>query len=308
MNSRLWLVAILLLLGAGWGITGPFAKIAVSGEYRSFGLVFWQFTIGTVLLSVMMFARGKRLSLGWPQLRLYIIIALIGTLVPNSASFEAARHLPAGVISILLSLMPMFALPIALVLGNDQFSPARLLGLGFGLAGVLLLIAPEASLPDRALVIFIPLALIAPLCYGGEGNIVAKWGTYGCDPIQVLLGASIVGAIMAAPLAVWTGQWIAPHWPLNTPDMALILASTIHAFAYTTYVWLVGRAGPVFAAQVSYLVTAFGVFWAMLLLGESYSTWIWAALALIFAGLFLVQPRRSQTVLEPAGPVGDDGP
>jgi hypothetical protein len=38
-------------------------------------------------------------------------------------------------------------------------------------------------------------------------------------------------------------------------------------------------------------VTGFGVFWAMLLLGESYSGWIWAALALMLMGLFLVQPR-----------------
>jgi drug/metabolite transporter (DMT)-like permease len=38
---------------------------------------------------------------------------------------------------------------------------------------------------------------------------------------------------------------------------------------YAGYVWLVGRAGAVFAAQVAYLVTLFGVFWAMLILGET---------------------------------------
>ena len=52
-----------------------------------------------------------------------------------------------------------------------------------------------------------------------------------------------------------------------------------------------GRAGAVFAAQGAYIVTGFGVLWSMLLLGEVYSIWIWAAMALIFAGLFLVQPR-----------------
>jgi drug/metabolite transporter (DMT)-like permease len=53
----------------------------------------------------------------------------------------------------------------------------------------------------------------------------------------------------------------------------------------------VGRAGPVFAAQVSYLVTLFGVTWAMLFLGEGYSALVLAALALMLAGLALVQPR-----------------
>jgi len=40
------------------------------------------------------------------------------------------------------------------------------------------------------------------------------------------------------------------------------------------------------------------VTWSMLFLGESYSGWIWAALALMFAGLFLVQPRPRVALAE----------
>jgi drug/metabolite transporter (DMT)-like permease len=60
----------------------------------------------------------------------------------------------------------MFAFPIALALGQDRFSIARVVGLGLGLGGVALLVGPEASLPDRAMVAFIPLALIAPFFTG----------------------------------------------------------------------------------------------------------------------------------------------
>ena len=59
-----------------------------------------------------------------------VVIALVGTVLPNSACpIEAARYLPAGVMSILLSMVPMFAFPIALGLGTDSFSAARLAGL-----------------------------------------------------------------------------------------------------------------------------------------------------------------------------------
>jgi drug/metabolite transporter (DMT)-like permease len=54
----------------------------------------------------------------------------------------------------------------------------------------------------------------------------------------------------------------------------------------------------VFTAQVSYLVTIFGVIWAMILLREGYSGGIWAALALMLSGLFLVQPRQSEVMSE----------
>lgn len=306
MNSRAGLVALLIVLGAGWGLTQPLVKIAVSDGYRHFGLIFWQFIIGTVLLTAITLFRRKPLPFSARQIRFYILIALIGTLLPNSASFEAARHLPAGILSILMSFMPIIAFPIALSLKIDRFNWPRLLGLACGIGGVSLMVLPEASLPVRAMIVFIPLGLVAPTFYALEGNIVAKWGTAGCDPVEVLLGASIVGAIMTLPLALWSGQWIDPRGHWGAPDWALVLSSVIHTLAYVSYVWLVGRAGAVFAAQVSYLVTGFGLFWAMMILSESYSNWIWAALALIFVGLFLVQPRDNTSALDENPTLGDD--
>jgi drug/metabolite transporter (DMT)-like permease len=141
---------------------------------------------------------------------------------------------------------------------------------------------------------WLPMALVAPAFYAVEGNFVARYGTGGLDPVQLLLGASLVGCVLAAPLAVMTGQWISPLPPYGAPDLAIVGSSIAHALAYSGYVWMVGRAGAVFAAQVSYLVTAFGILWAWLLLGETYSGWVWAAIALMFAGLFLVQPRRAE--------------
>jgi len=54
----------------------------------------------------------------------------------------------------------------------------------------------------------------------------------------------------------------------------------------------VKRAGPVFALQVSYAVTIFAVFWAIILLNEQPSLFLWVALSAILIGMFLVQPRR----------------
>jgi len=283
----------LAVIGAAWGITQPFAKIAVSEGYRHFGLIFWQFVIGAVILAAITALRRKGLPLAPRQVRLYVIIAVIGTLLPNAASYEAARFLPSGIMSILISTVAMFAFPIALAMGNDRFSWRRFFGLVIGLAGVVLIMAPETSLPDRAAMVFVPVALISSLFYAIEGNVVAKWGDVGADAFQVLLGASLVGVVLAAPLAVATGSWITPQFPLGRTDYALIASSLFHALAYSGYVWLIGRAGPTYTAQVGYMVTGFGILWAMILLGESYSGWIWAALALIMVGVTLVKPREA---------------
>ena len=187
----------------------------------------------------------------------------------------------------------MFAYPIALALGNERFSSLRFGGLVLGLVGVMLIVAPEGSLPDRAMILFVPLAMIAPFFYGLEGNVIARWGMAGLSPIDVLFGATLV----AAALALATGQFIVPRAPLGAPELALIASSLINVVVYTAYVWLVARAGPVFAVQVSYLVTGFGVLWAILLLGEGYSGWVWSAMAVMLAGMFLVQPRPREAPL-----------
>lgn len=294
--ERLGYLGILVLIGAGWGLTNPLTKIAVSTGHGHFGLVFWQLVIGAVAMGTLSAIQGRGLPLTRGAIATYVIIALIGSVIPNSASYEAFRHLPSGVMSVLLSLIPMMAFPMALGLGLERFSVRRLGGLSLGLAGVLLLVLPEASLPDPAMIVWIPLALVAPLLYAFEGNYVARWGTAGVGPIRVLFGASLVGAIIAAPLAIGSGQFISPFRSYGPPEWALIASSLIHVSVYTGYVWLVGRTGPVFAVQVSYLVTGFGVLWAMGILGESYSAWFWTAMALVLAGVLMVQPRRKEAV------------
>ena len=290
-SSRFFLIGVLVICGLFWGLTQPLGKITVSEGYRHFGIVFWQMLIGAGLSGFVLLLRRKSLPMQGSHLLYYSVVAVMGTVLPNSATYEAARFLPSGVLSIVLAMVPIFAFPMALALGTDRFSWTKSAGLLLGAFGLVLLVGPETSLPERAMVMFIPVAAIAPLLYGFEGNYIARFGLQDVDPVQLLCGASIIGAIVSFPLALGTGHWIDPTGPWGRPDYALVLMSILHASVYATYFWLVGRTGPVFAAQVSYLVTGFGIVWAMLLLGERYSGWVWIALAVMFLALFLVQPR-----------------
>ncbi len=289
-NGLLFLV--LLACGAIWGLSFPLTKIAVSEGYRNFGIIFWNQAVAVCALSLICWQRGV-----WPgfkpkQIRLYLAVMLCGTLLPSWASYTAAIYLPSGVIALLISLVPMFAFPIALAFGAEKFAWRRFAGLLTGMAAVILIAGPEASLPDRAMVVFIPLALIAPFFYGLEGSLVAKWGDVGEGPVRVLLGASLLGSFASFPIALMNGSWIDPRGPWGAPDLAIVAGAIINVVAYSGYVWLVGRAGAVFSAQVAYIVTASGIVWSMVILSESYSSFIWFAMVLMFAGLFLVQPRN----------------
>ncbi|MEM8655622.1 MAG: DMT family transporter [Pseudomonadota bacterium] len=302
-RAALGFTAVLILLGAGWGLTMPLTKIAVSTGYQHFGLLFWQMAIGAVVMTVIASVRRLRLPRGRAHLRVYVIIALIGSVLPNSASYQAAVHLPSGIMSILLSMIPIWAFPIALMLALDRFEWRRFVGLVVGLGAVLLIVLPNANMAGAIPIFWVGVGLISGLFYAFEGNYVARWGTAGLDAVQVLWGASIVGALIALPLALLSGQWIDPRPPYGAPEIAQVISATMHVLVYAGYVWLVGRAGPVFAVQVSFLVTLFGVFWARLILNDAYAPTVWSALCLMLVGMFLVQPRRTR--VEAPAPLGD---
>ena len=288
--SRLIPFSWLLFIGISWGLTQPLIKIAVSGGYKPLGMIFWQMLISVAVLGVINMVRRRPLPFDRRVISFYIAFALIGTIIPNAASYKAYTVLPSGIMSLLLSLIPMMAFPIALVLGLDRFSVKRTAGLSLGLLAVLLIIGVPDALPNSAMLAFIPLGLLASLMYAFEGNFVARFGTGGAGPLQLLLGASIVGAAITGPIAWGTGQWINPIHVWNMADLALIASALIHTLVYTLYVMIVRSYGPIFSVQVSYIVTAAGLGWAMLILGERYSGPIWLALGIMFVGIYLVSP------------------
>lgn len=292
MSARTGLLAI-LLIGATWGLTQPLIKIAVSTGHGQFGLVFWQLVMSALLAGGICAARGRGLPLTRSALRTYLVVAALGSVLPSLATYRAAVFLPAGLLAILISTAPLMAFPLAMLMGNERFNLRRLAGLCLGFGGVLVLLSPGGTTVSGAVALmFVPVALIAPALYALEGNLLGRLGMGGADPFQAVFGAALLGMGFSLPLALGTGQFIRPWQGFGLPEGAMLLCGLINTFAYAGYVLLITRSGAVFAAQVGYLVTAFGLAWSMALLGESYAPGFWIAGALILGGIILVQPRR----------------
>jgi len=291
-KGRRWFhVGVLLCLGLGWGMTQPLGKMATADGHGPFGLIFWQLAVCVIVLGALTLPRGKGLVFTPAALRFYVIVAALGTLIPNATFYLSIARLPSGVMSMLISAVPMIAFPLALLIGMERFAWARLAGLCLGLVAVGLLAAPGAVLPDAAMAAFLPVAMIGPLCYALEGLYVARHGTAGMDAVQAMFGASVVGLIGCLPLALGTGQMFNPFADFGQAELALAGSSALHAVIYAAYVWLAFRAGAVFASQCSYIVTGAGIFWAMVLLGERFPPSLWLSLVLLLSGVALVSPR-----------------
>ena len=270
----------------------PLGKIAASTGHPPFGLIFWQLVVCVLVLGALTLVRGKRLPLHRKALEFYVVVAFLGTLIPNYTFYVSVARLPSGIMSIIIATIPLMAFPIAMALGLDRFSLRRMIGILLGLSGVLLIVLPQTSLPDRAMVAFLPIAMIGPFFYALENTYVAARGTQGMDAIQAMFGASIAGLVFCAPVMLAMGHWFPMPLKPGLAEWALIASSALHALLYASFVWLAARAGSVFASQSAYFTTASGIVWAMVLLGERFSPWVWVAAAVMLCGLALVAPRE----------------
>ncbi len=291
MRDNWKFMAALVAVALVWALTFPFTKIAVLGGYRTYGITLLSSSLTIVMLAVIIGVRRSGFPLHWGAIWRYVISGILGTVVFAGTTYKAAEHLPSGVITVCMATLPLMSFFVSLALRMERATAARMGGLALGLVGVLLIALPETSLPNPAAAIFIPLAILSVLSFAVEGIVLGKYGMGGLDPLQLLLGAAVVAVLLTAPIALATGTLRLPQGAFGAAEWAIVGSAVANTAAYAGYFWIVARAGPVFAAQASYMVTGFGVVWSILLLGEVYSPWIWAGMVVILAGMTQVLPR-----------------
>lgn len=268
-------------------------KLAVADGYGGFGLAWWQAAISFVLLLALIKVQGRRLPLSKAHWIFYAVCGAFGTAIPHSISFHVAPHLPAGVMAVILSLTPVFTYALALPFRSEAFSPRRILGTLAGVIAIIVLVSPAADLTTKQ-AFWVVVALAPPACYAVENLYIDLRSPGGLDPISALCGMSLAALIMLTPIVLARDEFVGMFPPWSTAQWALVGMTLLHIFAYATLIFLINKAGPVFAAQTGYLVTFSGVALGMLILHESHAEGFWIALVLLTLGLALVTPRAQK--------------
>ena len=287
-----WLA--LLVMGIAWGLSFSLARIVVGAGGTPFGITFWQSVVCGGLLLTFTLARRRPLPLSRRHFGIYIIVALLGASVPNSLFYFAAPYVQAGVLSITVTLIPIITYAVAMAIGSETLSAIRATGVVCGAVAIIMLVAPESSLPDRTAMPWVLLACISAVCYALENIYLARPSLQDIGPVRTACGMNLFAAMIMLPVALLTDQMFLPAFPFGTVEWAVIGLGLINAVAYTTFIMVIGLAGSVFASQTGYVVTLAGVIWGIVLFGETHSAWVWGSVVMMMLGLALVTPRRRE--------------
>jgi drug/metabolite transporter (DMT)-like permease len=281
-------VASLLAMGFAWSGMYTLVKLATAAGASPIGLALWEGLGAGIILILLCLVTRRRVPLGRDHLRFYVLSGVMGVGLPGVAIFAAAQHLPIGITSLIPTLVPIITYGLAVALRLERFSNLRALGIVAGLGGALLILLPEASLPDPAMVNWVLIGLIAALLYAFQNIYIARHTPPGTDVVAITCGTLTSGGVVLIPLLAYFGGWVFPRPPYDIIDASALGIAVISAFPSLAFIWVLRKIGPVYASQTAYFVTGTGVLIGILLYDERHSLWVWSALALMCLGVALV--------------------
>ena len=294
-----------MLLGAAviYGAVFSVNKIAATGGAPPLAYAFWQSFGAGLVLWIVLTLRGERLSVSRPALTSYIVIGALVIGIPISLLTYIAPKLPAGIMTLVLALSPPFTFIMGVAVRVERFRWLGLIGLLFGFAGVVLIVAPGASAAEPIAWQWFLLALLAPVMFAGSNIAAALLQPPASSSVATAAGVLFGSALVLLPVMLIAGQaWVPTR--LDQAAIGTLLAIAINAAFLVLFLEIIRRAGPVFFAQFNYLAVLAGVAWGAVIFGERLSIYVILAMVLMFVGVFLSGYRRPRTVAPQSNPAG----
>ena len=162
------------------------------------------------------------------------------------------------------------------------------MGLVLGVGGVALVVVPETSLPTPDMAPWVLLSFVAAALYVANALIISWLRPPADGALPLAAGMLATGAVFMFVVMAAAGEWWWFEGPMTDGDWALAAAAGVTAMVFYLMVEIIRLAGPVFFTTVNFMIPLTGIGWGVLFFGESHSYWIWLALVLMLAGLFLV--------------------
>jgi drug/metabolite transporter (DMT)-like permease len=282
----LWTLSLL------WGGSFLFVELALAG-LPPLTIVWGRVALAAAILWGVIRVTGAAVPPRevWPAL---LVMGLLNNAVPFTLFVLAQGQITGALASVLNATTPLFTVLVAhLATADERVTAVKLAGVSLGFAGVLAMMVGErlgGAVPAMAA------CLAAALSYG----VASVWGRRfrraGVAPMATACGQVTASTALITPLWLAVDQPWQMGWPDSGAVMAVVgLAALSTALAYLLYFRILASSGATAISLVTFLIplSAAALGWAVL--GEKLEPRHLAGLALILAGLTLIQWRGARS-------------
>ena len=281
-------IGMLFVLGVSFALAISLNRFATTDGVPFLPYVFWQSLGGGAALLLMAAVLRRLPPFDFPHVRMFLTAGALNLSFPYMLLAYLAPKVPASLLTLGLSLVPVMIYALALALRQDRFHPLRFGGILLGLAGILVVLLPQTSLPAPGMAGWVALGLLPSLSYAVNAVLVARWRPQATGSLPLTAGMMLASAGYVLIVMAAAGEWWAFGGAFGIGHGATIAAMANNCVSFYLVFEVIRRAGPVIFSTVNYIATLSGMGFGMWFFGDAPSAWIWGAVALMFAGLFLV--------------------
>ena len=281
--------ALLLSLVALWGTSFLAIKLSLE-SFAPDQVVVLRLTIGALVLLAFMLIRGKRLPTNGMAWLHFMIMGLLGNVLPFWFIATGQTFVTSGMAGLLMAVMPLMTLILAhFFISGENLNRNKVTGFVFGFSGIALILGPTITGSQNSLLGCL-LVLAAAVLYATNTIIARRLPTYSSAVVGtgVMICAAITGLLFwpsvlniewegVTKLALYTTIWLG------------VFPTGVGAIVFFV---LIRRAGPTFLSNINYLIPVVAYFSGALVLGE---TVVWhdmiALLAILFGIAWSRRPR-----------------
>jgi drug/metabolite transporter (DMT)-like permease len=295
MSRRSWIQ--FGFLAAFWGASYLFIKVALEDVFEPPMIVFLRTALAAVVLVPFALRSGALRELRG-QVGVVAFLALLQVAAPFMLISFGQEHISSSLAGILVATAPIFTFLLAIWISQEERAHGvGLVGVGLGIAGVVLLLGIDAGGGAAALAGGL-MVVLASLGYA-LGAYYLKRKLSGIEPVAIVAATMAASAVIAAPVAAFSLPTAAPSLEAVASLAALGVFGT--GISFVLFYSLIATVGPAKASLVAYIAPGFAVVYGVVLLDESFTLATASGLLLIVSGSWLAaegrlpgQPKRAK--------------
>lgn len=248
--------------------------------------------------------RGRKIVYPPAQLGQMAVVGVLLLLGGNLTLAYAEKHVASGLAALIIAVTPLCFLVLdSLLLGHHHIALRGKVGLGMGVAGLLVLLWPDLSSTTALgrVQFWASISLLGGSVSWALGSVLAKkWKSPDVDPFSATAWQMIAAGVANFLVALALGDTSRVVWTTRGIGAVLYLVVFGSWVGYTAYIWLLNHVPTSKVSTYAYVNPVVAVFLGWLVLHEQVGPYILAGSAIVVASVALVTSAQvtAKTVAE----------
>ncbi len=263
-----------------------------------------RFLIAGVFMLAFCGLRGRKILYQPSQLGQMAVVGVLLLMGGNLTLAYAEMHVTSGLAALIIAVTPLWFLVLdARLLGDHHIALRGKIGLGLGVAGLLVLLWPDLAATGALgrVQFWASISLLGGSFSWALGSVLAKkWKAPDVDPFSATAWQMIAAGLANFLFAIALGDPARTVWTARGIGATLYLVVFGSWVGYTAYIWLLGHVPTSKVSTYAYVNPVVAVFLGWLVLHERVSGYILAGSAIVVASVALVTSAQvtAKTVAE----------